>query len=48
MKVKAPPKVSGPRFWKDRVPMADRWSPGISIGKGLSGPMQAVGGLFAM
>jgi hypothetical protein len=28
--------------------VADRWSPGIALGKGVSGPMQAVGGLFAM
>lgn len=26
----------------------DRWSPGISIARNASGPMQAVGGLFAM
>ena len=26
----------------------DRWSPGIAIGRGVSGPMQAIGGLFAM
>ncbi len=28
--------------------MADRWPTGVSLGKSLSGPMQAVGGLFAM
>jgi phospholipid/cholesterol/gamma-HCH transport system permease protein len=28
--------------------MADRWPTGISLGKSLSGPMQAVGGLFSM
>ena len=28
--------------------MADRWSPGVAFGKNLSGPMQAIGGLFAM
>jgi phospholipid/cholesterol/gamma-HCH transport system permease protein len=27
---------------------ADRWSPGIALDRGLTGPMQAVGGLFAM
>ncbi|MGH3635313.1 MAG: ABC transporter permease, partial [Mycobacterium sp.] len=27
---------------------ADRWSPGVRFGRNLSGPMQAVGGLFAM
>jgi len=27
---------------------AGRWSPGIALGRGISGPMQAVGGLFAM
>lgn len=27
---------------------ADRWSPGISLPKNLSGPMEAVGGLFSM
>ncbi|MCF6389504.1 ABC transporter permease, partial [Mycobacterium sp. MBM] len=26
----------------------DRWSPGIAIARNASGPMQAVGGLFAM
>ncbi|MGH3558050.1 MAG: ABC transporter permease, partial [Mycobacterium sp.] len=26
----------------------DRWTPGIVFGRNLSGPMQAVGGLFAM
>jgi phospholipid/cholesterol/gamma-HCH transport system permease protein len=24
------------------------WSPGINVGRNFSGPMQAVGGLFAM
>ncbi|OBK76285.1 ABC transporter permease [Mycobacterium sp. 1274761.0] len=28
--------------------MADRWPTGVSLGKSLSGPMQAIGGLFAM
>ncbi|HMZ15180.1 MAG TPA: ABC transporter permease, partial [Mycobacterium sp.] len=27
---------------------ADRWSPGIALSSGVSGPMQAIGGLFAM
>ena len=27
---------------------ADRWSPGIALGKGVSSPMEAIGGLFAM
>ena len=27
---------------------ADRWSPGIALSKGTSGPMQAIGGFFAM
>ena len=27
---------------------ADRWSPGIALSKGVSGPMAAIGGLFAM
>ena len=27
---------------------ADRWSPGIALSKGVSGPMEAIGGLFAM
>jgi phospholipid/cholesterol/gamma-HCH transport system permease protein len=27
---------------------ADRWSPGIALSKGVSSPMQAIGGLFAM
>ena len=27
---------------------ADRWSPGIALDRGVSGPMQAIGGLFAM
>ncbi|NBQ41971.1 MAG: ABC transporter permease, partial [Mycobacteriaceae bacterium] len=27
---------------------ADRWSPGVALGRGVSGPMEAVGGLFAM
>ena len=27
---------------------ADRWSPGVALGKGVSGPMEAIGGLFAM
>ncbi|MCB0935775.1 MAG: ABC transporter permease, partial [Mycobacterium sp.] len=26
----------------------DRWSPGIALSSGVSGPMAAVGGLFAM
>jgi len=26
----------------------ERWSPGIAVPKGLSAPMQAVGGLFSM
>ena len=34
------------------TPMAnrvgDRWSPGIALRSGVSGPMQAIGGLFAM
>jgi phospholipid/cholesterol/gamma-HCH transport system permease protein len=28
--------------------MAERWSPGITLRKDFSGPMQAIGGLFAM
>jgi phospholipid/cholesterol/gamma-HCH transport system permease protein len=28
--------------------MADRWPTGVTLGKSLSGPMQAVGGLFSM
>src|SRR5919201_4470585 len=28
--------------------MAERWSPGIKLGRDISGPMQAVGGLMAM
>ncbi|PND54057.1 ABC transporter permease, partial [Mycobacterium sp. ENV421] len=28
-------------------PTSSRWSPGIAL-NGLSGPMQAIGGLFAM
>ncbi|ORB47179.1 ABC transporter permease, partial [Mycolicibacterium rhodesiae] len=28
-------------------PTSNRWSPGIAL-SGLSGPMQAIGGLFAM
>ncbi|HET9874523.1 MAG TPA: ABC transporter permease [Mycobacterium sp.] len=31
-----------------KVSGRDRWSPGITLGRNLSGPMQAVGGLFAM
>jgi phospholipid/cholesterol/gamma-HCH transport system permease protein len=27
---------------------ADRWSPGIALSKGALGPMQAIGGFFAM
>jgi phospholipid/cholesterol/gamma-HCH transport system permease protein len=30
------------------LPMADRWPTGVTLGKSLSGPMQAVGGLFSM
>jgi phospholipid/cholesterol/gamma-HCH transport system permease protein len=32
----------------DTVTGADRWSPGISLSRGISEPMRAVGGLFAM
>jgi phospholipid/cholesterol/gamma-HCH transport system permease protein len=30
------------------ITAADRWSPGVSLGRGLAEPMRAVGGLFAM
>src|ERR1700754_4134039 len=47
--------VSGGFLWctrlrlrGSRLPMADRWPTGMSFGKSLSGPMQAIGGLFAM
>src|ERR1700709_2574259 len=54
MKIWASPSVSVPTGLPRRMvlqtsfPMADRWSPGVTFGKNLSGPMQAVGGLFAM
>src|SRR5271166_1047600 len=48
----ARPRCRPSRYWKDPQPMAgkgpERWSPGISLGRDFSGPMQAVGGLFAM
>ncbi|HEU4360531.1 MAG TPA: ABC transporter permease, partial [Mycobacterium sp.] len=28
--------------------LRDRWSPGVVLGRDVSGSMQAVGGLFAM